>query len=333
MRVSIITPVYNAEKFIARCIRSVLAQTYTDWEMLIVDDGSTDRTSSIIREFDDARITYVPLPHRGIASLGETYNTALARASGELVAILEGDDEWPANKLALQVPAFLEDDVVLSWGRGMIIDEDDRPSGYWPVKRQFRRDIPMNELFRVLARWNVLSPAVTVMIRKAALQAIGGFQMAGSRLFVDLPTWLRIAATADGRARYINGDLGLYRIHTSNTGLVHNSRMRLEHDTVFNAIKTEVGPERLRELDWTRADERRTEGSAALTRGIAALQDGDRDSARAAFGAALKSARSAPEFARALAGYTSAVTGVDLISTVIGLRYGQARRMLRFFRS
>ena len=159
MRVSIITPVYNAEPFIARCMRSVLAQTYTDWEMLIVDDGSTDRTPSIIREFDDARITYIPLQHRGIASLAETYNTALAKASGELVAILEGDDEWPANKLALQVPAFLEDDVVLSWGRGMIIDEADRRSGYWPVKRQFRRDIPMNELFRVLARWNVLSPA------------------------------------------------------------------------------------------------------------------------------------------------------------------------------
>jgi glycosyltransferase involved in cell wall biosynthesis len=333
MRVSIITPVYNAEKFIERCIRSVLAQTYTDWEMLIVDDGSTDRTPSIVRQFHDPRIIYIPLPHRGIASLAETYNTALARARGDLVAILEGDDEWPAEKLSLQVPAFREQDVVLSWGRGVIIDEAGRRSGYWPVKRQFQRDIPMSELFRVLARWNVLSPAVTVMLRKSALIAIGGFQMAGSRLFVDLPTWLHVAAMLRGRARYVDADLGLYRIHTTNTGLLHNSRMRLEHDEVFTAIKSNVGPDRLRELGWTEADERRTEASASLTRGIAALQDGDRAAARSAFHSALKSARSAPEFAKAFAGYTSAVVGVDLISTVIGLRYGQARRILPFFRS
>jgi hypothetical protein len=333
MRVSIITPVYNAERYIERCIRSALSQTYTDWEMLIVDDGSTDQTPGIVATFTDPRIRYIPLPHRGIASLAQTYNTALARANGDLIAILEGDDEWPAHKLARQVPAFEADDVVLSWGRGLIIDEHDRPSGYWPIKRQFRRDIAMSDLFRVLARWNILSPAVTVMLRKSALTAIGGFQMAGSRLFVDLPTWLHVAATSAGRARYLEEDLGRYRIHTTNTGLLHNSRMRLEHDAVFTTVRQSVGPERLRQLGWGRADERRTRGSASLTRGIAALQDGNRKSARDAFGSALTSARSLPEFAKAFAGYASAVTGVDLISTVIGSRYGQSGRLRRFFRS
>src|SRR5688572_31123657 len=59
----------------------------------------------------------------------------------------------------------------------------------WSRRVLFRS---MSELFRVLARWNVLSPAVTVMLRKRALDAIGGFQMAGSTLFVDLPTWLLV---------------------------------------------------------------------------------------------------------------------------------------------
>ncbi|MGQ0813464.1 MAG: glycosyltransferase family 2 protein [Gemmatimonadota bacterium] len=326
MRVSIIAPVYNAEKYIERCIRSVLSQTNEDWELLIVDDGSTDRTPEIIRQFNDERIRYTALPHRGIAKLAETYNTALREARGDLVAILEGDDEWPPDKLALQVPAFDEDDVVLSWGRGMKIDENNRPSRYWPVPRAYRRDLPMDELFRVLARWNVLSPAVTVMLRKSALTTIGGFQMTGSSLFVDLPTWLMVAATSPGRTRYLDENLGLYRTHSTNTGLLHNSKMRLEHNAVFTAIQTRLGPEKMAALGWTSADTRRTAASASLSHGVAALQDGDRRAARAAFRAALRGTRSASEFVNAIAGYVSALIGVDLIGMAIRLRYGHGPR-------
>src|SRR5215204_5274667 len=90
--VSIITPVYNAERFIARCIGSVLEQTYGRWEQLIIDDGSNDGTRQIIESFHDARIKYLPLPHRGLTALAESYNHGVSQASGELVAVLEGDD-------------------------------------------------------------------------------------------------------------------------------------------------------------------------------------------------------------------------------------------------
>src|SRR4051812_29758132 len=97
--VSVITPTYNHEKFISACIESVMAQTYTKWEQIIIDDGSTDGTAEIIRSYRDPRINYVHQPNQGIEQLAISYNRALEVATGELIGILEGDDTWPDNKL------------------------------------------------------------------------------------------------------------------------------------------------------------------------------------------------------------------------------------------
>ena len=114
--VSIITPTYNHALYIGRCLESVLAQTEPRWEQIVVDDGSTDGTAEIVKHFADARIRYVAQPHRGISGLGDAYNLALDLARGEFVAILEGDDFWPQDKLERQLPEFEDPEVVLSWG-------------------------------------------------------------------------------------------------------------------------------------------------------------------------------------------------------------------------
>lgn len=312
-RVSIITPVYNAEKFIETCIASVLAQTFTDWEQIVVDDGSTDTTAGKVRAFNDPRIRYIQLPHRGLAALAATYNTGLQAARGELVAILEGDDAWTPRKLESQVRTFGDPAVVLSWGPALVIDDDGRVVRPWLVARAFRRDLGMPELFRVLARWNVLTPSLTVVVRKSALEKIHGFQQMGSSLFVDLPTWLLLSAEVTGRAAYVSEDLGRYRIHSTNTGTVQNSQMRIEHHEVFAEVKRRLTAERLGQLGWTLEDERATLASASLTRGIAYLQDGDRARARTAFRSALRLTRSTRERATALVGYASALSGLNLI--------------------
>ena len=319
-RVSIISPVYNAEKYIEACLDSALAQTFENWEMIIVDDGSTDRTREIIERYTDPRIRYIGLPHRGMSALAESYNTALAQARGDLIAILEGDDVWPAEKLARQVPVFDDPSVVLSWGRSPLMNADSRTSGYWRVPGAFRRDLTMPELFRVLTRWNVLSPAVSVVVRKEALQRIGGFQQTGSALYVDLPTWLRVSATSSGRAKYITDDVGIYRMHAASTGWVHNSKMRREHDAIASAYIAELGPERLRDLGWTDAESRRTRASASLSHGIAYYQDGNRAAARAAFVTAIKNTRSPKEFALGALGYVSSLVGLNLLGAAYKLR-------------
>ena len=114
--VSIITPTYNHEGYIAQCIESVLSQTYPHWEQIIIDDGSSDRTGDIASQYKDERIKYIRQNNRGIWRLGELYNEALRLAKGEYIAILEGDDFWPSNKLELQLKAHFGSSAVLSWG-------------------------------------------------------------------------------------------------------------------------------------------------------------------------------------------------------------------------
>jgi glycosyltransferase involved in cell wall biosynthesis len=328
-RVTIITPVYNAERYVERCMRSALAQTVPDWEMIVVDDGSTDRTPDLVRSFSDPRIRYLPLPHRGLTALAESYNAALDAAKGDLIAILEGDDTWPADKLEKQLPSFDDAAVVLSWGRGVIVDEDDVVSHRWPIRREWRRTHELPELFRILTRWNILSPSLTVMIRKSALEQIGGFQQGGSRLFIDLPTWLMLSARVTGKARYVNADLGYYRIHETGTGITNHAAMRIEHYDVASTIMREIGADRLRQLGWSAADERDTAASAALTRGMAYFERGDRKQARDAFRTTLRSTRSGRESFKALLGYGSAVTGLDLFRIPYKLKASAAALSLR----
>ena len=103
--VSIIMPSYNSAKYIAASMESVLAQTYADWELLIVDDCSTDNTVEIIRSFDDPRIRlFINEKNAGAAM---SRNRALREAKGKWIAFLDSDDLWVPEKLAKQV-AFME---------------------------------------------------------------------------------------------------------------------------------------------------------------------------------------------------------------------------------
>ena len=106
--VSVITPTYNHEKFIASCIQSVIAQSFSAWEMVIINDGSTDGTAEIIGEFarQDERIRVFNRANVGIDRLSETYNFGLEQCRGRFIAILEGDDLWEPEKLHLQVAAM-----------------------------------------------------------------------------------------------------------------------------------------------------------------------------------------------------------------------------------
>lgn len=328
-RVTVITPAYNAEHFIERCIDSMLAQTFTSWEQIVVDDGSTDATASLVERYRDPRVHYIPLSHRGIAALAETYNTALAVARGDLIGVLEGDDEWLPHKLERQVPLFDDPDVMVSWGRALVIDGAGTVSRRWDVPRSCQRDFDLAELFRVLARWNVLSPALTVMIRRSALESIGGFQQTGSQIMVDLPTWLTLTGRVKGKAAYLDDDIGYYRIYTTNTGTLQNARMRMEHNDIFTQIRQQLGPNRLRELGWTARDERVTVASSSMTRGIAHMQMAETAAARSAFAKTLTHTRSAREFAIAGLGYACALTGINLMPRMQQLSYALSSVALR----
>jgi glycosyltransferase involved in cell wall biosynthesis len=218
--VSIITPTYNHEAFIARCIDSVLVQTYGNWEMIILDDGSTDRTGEVVQGYTDPRIRYCPQENKGIDGLGDTYNRGLSLAKGEIIAILEGDDFWPEYKLEIQLRDFTEPQVVLSSGLTCIVDENEQWLSITPLKA-FSAAVANNQPVGYAGFW-MLNPygltftfPVATMIRKTALEAIGGFQKPSNLPLVDFPTFLRLSL--EGEFRFRLHFFGYWRRHGGST--------------------------------------------------------------------------------------------------------------------
>lgn len=215
--ISIITPTYNHEKFIGSCIDSVLAQTYPHWEMLIVNDGSTDRTAEVAAEYaaKDARIKVINQANKGIYRLAENYNLALAESKGDLIAVLEGDDIWLPHKLATQVEAMRQQpDAVLCWGCAYSANMD-LSEKYELHPKQLAKNIAFYDNSPVCNIYNVLFddflPPLTFLIRKSALQQLGGFVQSYKFPAVDLPTLMLLAR--HGRFIFLNEVLGYWRVH------------------------------------------------------------------------------------------------------------------------
>lgn len=128
MLVSIVTPAYNCEKYLRQTVESVLAQSYTDWEMIIVDDCSTDGTLALAQQLAavDARIRVVRNEQNQGVSM--TRNRGIAEARGKYIALLDGDDLWEPDKLERQA-ALLEQGFDLAYCSYDFWDEDGRPIG------------------------------------------------------------------------------------------------------------------------------------------------------------------------------------------------------------
>ncbi|MFK5976789.1 MAG: glycosyltransferase family A protein [Sulfurovum sp.] len=103
--VSIITPAYNAEKYIAEAIESVIDQSYTNWELIIINDGSSDSTEDIIKSFRDSRIKLINQSNGGVSS---ARNRGLKIARGEYITFLDADDKLPQNSIKVRVEYLLK---------------------------------------------------------------------------------------------------------------------------------------------------------------------------------------------------------------------------------
>ncbi len=153
--VSIITPCYNAEKYIRQTIESVLAQTYTDWELLITDDCSNDSTIDIIKEYQqqDSRI-YLFSTAQNTGHPSTPRNISISHAKGEYIAFVDSDDIWLPNKLAEQIQ-FMEDnhyDLITSYAQ--IIDENGN------LKQQILKTKDVAGYKDFLVNYELLSPTI-----------------------------------------------------------------------------------------------------------------------------------------------------------------------------
>ena len=218
--VSIIMPAYNAEKYIADSIRSVLAQTYSNWELIVVDDGSTDGTASIVQEFAarDTRVRYI---FQENGRLGKARNTGIANAAGSLIAFLDSDDLWLPTKLQMQLQAMSENnaDVVFS---NSYVFTDENPGNETETLRSSAGRLCGPDFFDSLIRQNQI-PVLTVLLKKTTLDTVGLFEEAKPyHGCEDVDLWLRLAKAGfvfygmpDALARYRRHDNAM-TAHASN---------------------------------------------------------------------------------------------------------------------
>jgi teichuronic acid biosynthesis glycosyltransferase TuaG len=189
--VSVIMPAYNAGRHVAESVRSVLGQTYADWELVVVDDGSTDGTAGVVKGLAarDARIRYVRRENGGQAA---ARNTGLGEARGRLVAFLDADDLWLPGKLSAQVALMEERGVDLVYTDGYIFSDGGEVS---PDERFniLPGEARGEEMFRALFALNRIG-TLSVLVRREALDAVGRFDE--SRAYQnceDYDLWLRLA--------------------------------------------------------------------------------------------------------------------------------------------
>ena len=182
-KVTIIIPTYNRAKSVCRSVSSVLDQTFTDFEIIIIDDASTDDTVERLKEFGD-RIRVIRHPeNKGVSA---ARNSGLIKAKGEYIALLDSDDYWMPNKLQVQVAFFKENpDAVISQVREVWIRNGKRVN---PAKKHLK---PSGDIFIPSLKLCLVSPSA-VMFKKSLLDEVGMFDEEFP-VCEDYDLWLRIA--------------------------------------------------------------------------------------------------------------------------------------------
>jgi Glycosyltransferases involved in cell wall biogenesis len=227
--ISIITLTYNHENYIAECIESVLCQTYENWEMIIVDDASMDKTPYIVEQYakKDNRIKFIRNEkNNGPLFLDVNYNLALKEAKGEWIGYLEGDDVFTQKSLEIRVnvlnelPEEKRKNISMVYGRYGRVWMDskriDLPIPYYenPKYSSIIRNTPAGMALIWLLQGFDFIPASSVLLNKEKLLKIGGFRQILRELRgVDYSTWTFLAL--EGEWLYIPKVLYFWRRHSN----------------------------------------------------------------------------------------------------------------------
>lgn len=202
-KVSVIIPVYNCENFIEETVRSVLAQTYQDFEIIVVDDGSKDRTGEIIRNIKDSRVVYIRQENAGVS---KARNNGIQSSKGEYIALLDHDDLWLPEKLEKQIPllennpelGMVYSDCYIINLKGNIIGKSFRD--HPPHRGKIIPDLFLDGFI----------PCLTAIIRRNILDKVGLFEPQFS-IAEEYDLFRRIAEISE--VDFVDLPLAIYRVH------------------------------------------------------------------------------------------------------------------------
>jgi glycosyltransferase involved in cell wall biosynthesis len=226
-KASIIVPAFNVGDTLAETLASLSVQTFTDFEIIVVDDGSHDQTAAIALGHGDPRLRLVRQTNRGLAG---ARNSGIAHARGTFIGFCDADDLWMPDKLAAHV-AHLESNplVGLSYSGSALIDAQSRPMGMFQTPRL--RGVTPQHVFKR----NPVGNGSAAVLRRAALddiawrpaqeQARDWWFDESFRQSEDIECWLRLVLSTDWQIEGLSGALTLYRINSA--GLSSNTEAQL----------------------------------------------------------------------------------------------------------
>ena len=235
-KVSVIIPAYRHSAFIGEAIDSVLAQTYRDFEIVVVNDGSPDETEEVLRPYiESGKIRYLWQENLGVAA---ARNRGAAMAEGEYFSFLDDDDRWPSDKLEWQVAAMESSNAVMVGG---VSDAERLPA---PLEVMARADYQTLKIDNFFERNPFGSPGQT-MIRRSAFEAVGGFD-AEIWGVDDYDLWIRLSCIGEIRKYW---KLALfYRFHAANASLDY-ARMTFNLKKAICKNSSIAGREKMRKFD------------------------------------------------------------------------------------
>jgi glycosyltransferase involved in cell wall biosynthesis len=240
-KVSVIIPLYQSERYICETLSTVQAQTFRDFEIVVVDDGSSDRGPALAEAMGEPRLRVVHQENRGLAG---ARNGGIAHAKGEYLAFLDADDHWAPTKLQRHVEQLDSIPTIgVSFSASALMDDDAQDMGLVqkPISSSF-------DVISVFCR-NPIGNGSAPVIRRKTLDAIAFFDEARGRVCwfdesfrqsEDIECWTRIAATTDWKFGYVDAPLTRYRVNTQ--GLSANVEAQLATWRRFRAKVAAYAP-------------------------------------------------------------------------------------------
>lgn len=210
--VSVVIPTFNSGKFITETINSVLNQTYTNFEIIVIDDGSTDNTASTLKFLikNDKRINYYKIKHSGRPAIPR--NFGIGKSQGEFIAFLDADDLWDRNKLAKQIAEFKKHpDYIFLYSMSVTFGNVTLFSPNYEVLPLLHKAVKTgNDLLNI---GNSITCS-SVLVKKETLQKVNGFDEDEKLKAVeDYDLWIKLSKL--GIFGFIPRILTYYRIHST----------------------------------------------------------------------------------------------------------------------
>jgi len=236
--VSIIINCFNGEAYLHDCIKSVLSQTYKNWEVIFWDNQSNDKSAEIFKSYNDKRFKYFLAGHH--TSLYKARNLAIKKAKGELISFIDTDDLWIKNKLKLQVPLFENPKVSLAYGNLWLAK-----NGFEKKRLFINKKSPSGFIYEsLLDDYNV--GIITTIFRRSIIDNLGNVFDERFSIMGDFDFFLKLSKSY--YYHYTDIPLAFYRIHKKNFSAVNSQKQMQEWDIWFKENENLIDEKKLNKI-------------------------------------------------------------------------------------